>query len=186
MRDPERVQAFLFRAATANGRVDEMVADGQLMVPGDAAPAVSAASSALDDFSLAIRLDAKRMAGVYQLLFCFENSVRELIEDRLKEAYTVETWWSAGVGENIRKNAEKLKAKERRTPWHGPRGGTLLAFVDFPILADIIIDAWGHFEDLLGKPEWVTNVFEEMNQTRRAVAHTGYLASSTSIAWRCA
>jgi hypothetical protein len=174
MQEPERVQAFLFRAATANGRVEEMIENGELLEP--TAPAAVSSPRPVDDFSFAIRLEAKRMAGVYELLFCFENSVRELIEDRLKEAYAVETWWTEGVPETIRNNAEKLKAKERQVPWHGPRGGTLLAFVDFPILADIIIEAFEHFEDLLGKPEWVTNLFDEMNQSRRAIAHTGVLS----------
>lgn len=173
MAEADHVQAFLFRAATTNGRVDEMVEHGELLEP--TAPTAVAVPTPIDDFSFAIRLEARRMAAVYQLLFCFENSVRELIEDRLKEAYTVETWWTEGVPEHIRKNAEKLKAKEKQTPWHGPRGGTMLAFVDFPILANIVIEAWEHFEDLLGKPEWVTNLFDEMNQSRRAVAHTGVL-----------
>jgi hypothetical protein len=171
MVNADGIQAFLFRAATANGRVEEMVERGELLEP--MASAAVAVPSPIDDFSFAIRLEARRMAAVYQLLFCFENSVRELIEDRLKEAYTVETWWTDGVPEHVRANAEKLKAKEKRTPWHGPRGGTMLAFVDFPVLATIVIEAWEHFEDLLGKPEWVTNLFDEMNQSRRAVAHTG-------------
>jgi hypothetical protein len=51
-----------------------------------------------------------------------------------------------------------------------------LAFVDFPILARIITENWEHFEDLLGKPAWVESVFDEMNQSRRAVAHTGVLS----------
>lgn len=176
MSDSSRVQAFLFRAATANGLVEGLVADGALLDGGGSENVEPISRSVAEDFSFSIRLEARRMANVYELLFCFENSVRELIEDRLKEAHSVETWWSEGVGENIRKNAERLKAKERQTPWHGPRGGTLLAFVDFPVLSDIIIDAWEHFEDLLGKREWVVSVFDEMNQSRRAIAHTGVLS----------
>jgi len=168
------LQAFLFRSATANSRVDEMVSDGVL-------PAVSPLQSPpepgpLDDFSFAIRVEAQRMARVYELLFCFENSVRELIEDRLKEKFDVATWWQEGVPEDIRNSAEALKEKERQTPWHGPRGGTLLAFVDFPVLGRIITAGWAHFEDLLGSPDWVRNLFDEMNQSRRAVAHTGVLS----------
>jgi Swt1-like HEPN len=170
----DQVQAFLFRAATTNGRVQEMIERGELLEP--TSPAAVTVPTLLDDFSFAIRLEAKRMADVYQLLFCFENSVRELIEDRLKEAYSVETWWEEGVPEHIRDGAEKLKVKEKKTPWHGPRGGTMLAFVDFPVLADVIIGSWEHFEDLLGKREWVTSLFDEMNQSRRAVAHTGVLS----------
>lgn len=168
------VQAFLFRAANTNGRVEEMIERGQLL--GPTAPAAVEEDSILSRFSFAVRSEAKRMARVYELLFCFENSVRELIEDRLKEAYGVESWWTEGVPEEIREKAERLRDKEQQTPWHGPRGGTLLAFVDFPVLARIITERWEHFEDLLGKPGWVENVFDEMNQSRRAIAHTGVLS----------
>ena len=168
------VQAFLFRAAIANNRVDEMVAEGQLA--GIATPSVPADDETLDQFSFAIRAEARRMARVYELLFCFENSVRELIEERLKEAYGVDTWWGEGVPDEIRRSAERLKEREQMAPWHGPRGGTLLAFVDFPILSRIITEQWAYFEDLLGKPVWVESVFDEMNQSRRAVAHTGVLS----------
>lgn len=171
--ESERVQAFLFRAAAVNGQVEAMIDRGELrQVGADSA----VAPSLTDDFSFAIRLEAKRMAGVYELLFCFENSVRELIEDRLKEAYSVDAWWDEGIPESIRRSAERLKTREKQTPWHGPRGGTLLAFVDFPILAQVITECWSHFEDLLGKPEWVENLFDEMNQSRRAIAHTGVLS----------
>jgi hypothetical protein len=167
------VQAFLFRAAATNMRLDELAQDGQVRNGG---PTAVADADGLEQFSFAIRAEARRMARVYELLFCFENSVRELIEDRLKEVFGVNDWWALGVSEPTRVSAEKLKDKEQQTPWHGPRGGTLLAFVDFPVLARIITDGWEHFEDLLGKPAWVESVFEEMNQSRRAVAHTGVLS----------
>lgn len=168
------VQAFLFRAATANLRVSEMVGRGQLR-GGTVSVAVDS-EGRLEQFSFAIRAEARRMAQVYELLFCFENSVRELIEDRLKEAYGIDRWWQDGIPEDIRRSAEYLKDKEQKIPWHGPRGGTLLAFVDFPILAKVITSKWEHFEDLLGKPAWVEHAIDEMNHSRRAIAHTGVLS----------
>jgi hypothetical protein len=174
MSEPTDLQAFLYRTAAVNARVEELV-ENNVLIESAFTGGEDSTPSLLDDFSFAIRLEAGRMAGVYQLLFCFENSVRELIEDRLKEAYSVEKWWEDGVPENIRTNAERLKSKEKQTPWHGPRGGSLLAFVDFPILAEIITACWEQFEYLLGKREWVTGLFDEMNQSRRAIAHTGVL-----------
>jgi hypothetical protein len=41
------------------------------------------------------------MGRVYELLHCFENSVRELIETTLGEALG-ERWWDDGVPEGIR------------------------------------------------------------------------------------
>lgn len=170
----EELQAFLFRAATGNVAVEELVERGELL--GPERPADPTRSTPLDDFSFAIRVEAGRMARVYELLFCFENSVRELIESRLKEAFGIDGWWAEGVPEDLRTKASKLEQREKRTPWHGPRGGTLLAYVDFPDLGRIITEGWQHFEDLLGQAEWVKNLFDETNQTRRAIAHTGVLS----------
>jgi Swt1-like HEPN len=170
----EQIQAFLFRSASINTCIQELSEDGRLVTPET--PPAPGEETSISDFSFAIQLEAKRMARAYELLFCFENSVRELIEDRLKEAFSLETWWVEGVPDSIRSKADKLKLKERQTPWHGPRGGTMLAFVDFPVLAQIITDRWEFFEDLLGKAEWVSHLFDEMNQSRRAIAHTGVLS----------
>jgi Swt1-like HEPN len=174
MSDLSSVQAFMFRSATTNARVADMVDRGELR-GGGAAISGGASDVRLEPFSFSIRSEAQRMARTYELLFCFENSVRELIEERLKEAYSVETWWTEGVPGDIRKGAERLEDKEAQVPWHGPRGGSRLAFVDFPILSRIITEAFEHFEDLLGRPSWVESVFDEMNQSRRAIAHTGVL-----------
>ena len=47
-----------------------------------------------------------------------------------------------------------------------------LYFVDFPVLAEILVARWDLFEPLLGDREWVEGLFAEMNVTRRVIAHT--------------
>jgi len=118
------------------------------------------------------------MGEVYELLYCLENSVRELVEGVLKEAYGFDKWWTEGVPEAIRKPAEKRKEDDLKARWHGPRGESPINYVDFPQYAEIMVERWAHFEQLLGDKDWVVNYFAELNRSRRALAHTGSLTES--------
>lgn len=136
---------------------------------------VSPAQQTIDSFSREAREQATAMGRVYELLYCLENSIRELVESTLKEAYGPQDWWTKGVDEPIRKAADKRAIDDAKARWHGPRGDSLLAYVDFPQYGDIILKQWALFEPLLGDQAWVTSYFAELNRTRRALAHTGRL-----------
>lgn len=170
------LQAFLYRAVTANARLDEM-ADAGLLAERAAAPR-SSASSPVAEFTLDVRLTARRMGAVYELLYCLENSLRELIERTLQETLGPDQWWSEGVPSRIREPAERRARDDERARWHGARGESLLSYTDFPQLGEMIVDRWDDFADLLGDRRWVENYFSEMNRTRRALAHTGQLTDA--------
>lgn len=176
--DHREAQAFLYRAVTANDRVQRLEAEGLLREPTEASAQGKMERTTLDDFAVEVRIEAKRMGSVYELLYCLENSVRELIESTLIEAHGPEGWWSLGVPEKIRKSAESRAQDDERAPWHGPRGESLLVYTDFLQLGEIIRENWIHFGDLLGDEMWVANYFREMNRTRRALAHTGSLTQN--------
>lgn len=166
--------AFLYRAITANGWVVAMTEAGRLREPPR--PDVSESSLVgFEAFSPNARLQARRMGEIYELLYCLENSVRELVESTLSEALGADKWWNGGVDPSIRRAAERRKQDDLKARWHGPRGASLLNYVDFPQYADIIAARWDAFEPLLGDLDWVTYYFGEMNRTRRALAHTGSL-----------
>lgn len=168
----ETLQAFFFRASALELRVDRLERDGLVRSRQEA----SQETDDLGLFPLVVRVDAQKMREVFQLLFCFENSVRLLIERQLKEAHGPSAWWETGVPEDIRGRAERRRRSEQRARWHGSRGGSGLHFVDFPVLAEILIARWDLFEPLLGDREWVDALFAEMNVTRRVIAHMGVLS----------
>ena len=174
-RQTERTQAWLYRSVMATQCVEALIDEGRVLEPPQRAAGSTQKSRALDEFSGDVRANAKRMGDVYELLYCLENSMRELIERSLKEVLGPERWWEDGVDEGIRKEAEKREAADEATRWHGPRGTSILNFLDFPHLGQIILDRWEDFEDLLGDRRWVEGYFQEMNPTRRALAHTGDL-----------
>lgn len=172
MNPPEALQAFLYRGLTATHRVARMVEEGVLQEP--ISQGLAAGTTVIDEFEASARTRARRMGRIYELLFCLENSMRELIGRTLKEAEDLEDW-TDGIETEILKRARKREAQDDAARWHGPRGESILSFLDFPDLGGIILDRWDDFEDLFGDRRWVERYFNEMNPTRRALAHTGDL-----------
>lgn len=164
MSESVSLQAFLFRSMAVN----------RLLGAEDVRPT----QQTIESFSEDAREQAAAMGRVYELLYCLENSIRELIESTLKEAHGPQDWWATGIGEPIRKGAEKRAAEDAKARWHGPRGDSLLAYVDFPQYGDIMLSEWALFEPILGDQGWVTSYFAELNRTRRALAHTGRLTEA--------
>src|SRR4051794_20516882 len=115
------LQAFLYRAVTTNRRAEQLVDDGLILDFGSRVGTV-ALRPGLEDFSFEAQLQARRMGDVYELLYCLENSLRELVEQTLREVLGPENWWTEGVPEKIRKAAESRKQDEVKARWHGPRG----------------------------------------------------------------
>ncbi|WP_136024105.1 Swt1 family HEPN domain-containing protein [Microbacterium sp. K27] len=160
------LQAFLFRSMAIN----------RALAVEEGSPPVKAEDT-ISRFSAQARAQAAAMGDVYELLYCLENSIRELVESTLKEAHGT-GWWDSGVDASIRRSAEKRQEDDEKARWHGPRGDSLLSYVDFPQYGDIIRSQWVYFEPLLGDQGWVTYYFAELNRTRRALAHTGRLTAA--------
>src|SRR5436309_1576663 len=51
-------------------------------------------------FDRDIRTEAERMAELYVLYYCLENTVRRLIAERMKEKHGA-AWWKAAVPQGI-------------------------------------------------------------------------------------
>lgn len=170
------LEGFLYQVLTTNSWLVRSIDNGTVN-GGDGCPTAlgDPRRSPLESFGAVARQQAGRMGKVYELLYCLENSVRELIERTLTEGFGADDWWTVGVPDTITKAADKRKVDDLKARWHGPRGDSLLNYVDFPQYCDVIVHQWPLFEDLLGDRDWVVNYFSEMNRTRRALAHTGSL-----------
>ncbi len=108
---------------------------------------------------------------VYPLLYIFENSVRDLIERVLKDAYSSE-WWTMAVPKAVRETATKHKAAEAKEPWHGARGKRDIDYVFLNDLWSIIKDKWNHFGQFFPNQSWVEALITgDMNVSRRVFAH---------------
>lgn len=131
----------------------------------------------LSPFPLDLRNDAMTMLRLYGLLFCFENSVRQLIRERLSENVDA-NWWDKAIPKRIREHAESRRDSALKNSWLEGEKSDLLQYVELGHLSDIIVARWDEFSDLLPSQHWVKQRFDEIEQSRNFVAHNRLLLPS--------
>lgn len=131
-------------------------------------------SETLDPFSVDLRNEALRMTRIYALIYCFENSVRSLLSDRMHEQHGSK-WWDKKVPKKIKDLAESRKRDAQKNSWLEGQKQNVLGFVEFGHLADIIVANWDDFSDLIPSQHWLKQKFEELEKTRNFIAHNRLL-----------
>jgi len=126
------------------------------------------------DFSPKIIYDANRMSSIYIAFFCLENSVRELITDRLVERHGID-WWDNCVPAKIKASVQKLKNSEEKNKYYTARSTSLIGYTMFGNLAQIIINNWEDFSDFFPSQTWITSRFNDLEMSRNVIMHTGVL-----------
>jgi hypothetical protein len=131
----------------------------------------------LAPFPVELRNHAMRMIRLYGLLYCFENSVRQLIRERLTENIGSD-WWETATPPKIRSFAETRREKALSNTWLEGEKGDLLQYVELGHLSDLIIANWERFSDLVPSQHWLKQRFDEIEQARNFVAHNRLLMPS--------
>jgi hypothetical protein len=165
--------SFVFRGVLAEEALDKAGRIAFRRIEGFA-PEELSAELALTYIDEDFLVPARRMSLVYTAISAFENSVRSLVKKILLEAIGAD-WWTKSVSDGIRKKAESRREEERKVKWHSRRGDDLIAFTDFGQLANIILNNWTHFEDLLQRQQWVQHIFDTMERSRNVIMHSGQL-----------
>lgn len=124
----------------------------------------------LSPFGVDLRNSAMNMSRLYALVFCFENSVRALIEQRLGESYGLE-WWKEKVPKKVQEFSEQRMRDTEKNSWLEGTIKSPLAFVQFGHLSDIIVENWADFSDLIPTQHWLKQRFDELEKARNFMAH---------------
>ena len=125
----------------------------------------------LDDECVA---SAKLMATVYTAIAAFENMVRSFVLKILTEAKG-ENWWTECVSEKTRRQAESRKNEEDKIKWHTHRGESMINYVDFGDLGNIIAQNSELFEMHIVSLEWAKQIFQVLERSRNVIMHSGEL-----------
>lgn len=123
--------------------------------------------------------EARMMASqAYPLLYVFENSARDVITRVLKAAFGSD-WWRQAVPPKLQERAEARRHQEGQEAWHSKRGAALIQYLDLPDLGTIVRDgkAWPHFKEIFPRANWFDGVIDDMNVSRRVIAHMNPLSS---------
>jgi hypothetical protein len=119
---------------------------------------------------------ARRMAELYVITHCYENSARKLIEATLKRELGVD-WWNIAANTPMKNKADQLKQKEQRHKWITPRGISMLFYVDWGDLVTLIRKYEEHFVPVVGDLKFIEIRMEELERYRNIIAHNGTLES---------
>lgn len=110
----------------------------------------------------------------YTRLKSLEQALRNLIQDRLRKLTA--QWWETRVPLEVRANAEKrLRARDRKWPWHNDGSTSPIDFLDFSDYAKIIADPanWNDtFRDVFREAKVIEVKLLELEPIRNAVAHS--------------
>jgi Swt1-like HEPN len=106
------------------------------------------------------------MAAHYAIFYCLENSIRELIVQRLEEVHG-SGWWDKAVPENLRKNAEANRKKEAATGIT-PRSSELIDYSNFGELGEVIKTNCDIFGDMFQDVRAVERVLSNLNTLHAA------------------
>jgi hypothetical protein len=121
-----------------------------------------------------VRREAESMARHYEIFYCLETSIRQLIAERLKEEIG-EDWWDNAVPEQIRKNAEDNRKRESATGMT-PRSDNKIDFTTFGELGQIIGANADIFSDTFRDLKAVSRILSSLNSLRAPIAHCCPLA----------
>jgi len=126
-----------------------------------------------------LRHEAARMSTNYAIFYCLENSIRELLVQRLEETHG-EDWWNLAVPETVKKNAQANRKKETASGVT-PRSSELIDFTNFGELGEIIKTNWDIFGDMFRDIRAVEKVLATLNTLRGPIAHCKSLAEDEEL-----
>lgn len=133
-------------------------------------------------FPARLRAEAADMAAHYAVFYCLENSIRELVVQRLEEAHG-ENWWQSAVPEVVRTNAEKNQKKELASGIT-PRSDELIDYTNFGELGEIIKSNWNIFGDMFRDIRGLERILGSLNTLRAPIAHCKALAEDEVVRLR--
>ena len=173
MPELDELRAWLFRALSAEDKIDTLEAEGiSVRAPSDARALQRVLP--LEDFPQGLRRQAMRALPVYLAFFCLENSIRGLVVERLEETHGSD-WWEKCASTQMKTKVEGRRTKEGRDRWHINRGESEIYYTDFGDLSSLIQNKWVDFADLFPDQNWVLSRLTELEASRNIIAHSNSL-----------
>jgi hypothetical protein len=133
-------------------------------------------AEALSPFGVNRRNNGLEMARLYAVINCFENEIRAFIRETLEENVGLD-WWDK-LPKSIKTNAENRQVSAMKDSWLEGEKSDLLGFVDFGMLAKIMIEKWEFFSNLIPSQHWLNQRMDELEKARNFIAHNRMLLPS--------
>ncbi len=172
----KELRDFLFRGLLFESEAVEFTAAGIQIGANSTESEEKLMMEVLEPFSISMRANALQMARLYSVLFCFENEVRNLIQETLEENIGAD-WWDK-LPTKVKQHANNRQSTALKDSWLEGEKDNCLGFVDFGMLATIIIEYWGYFDSIIPSQQWLKQRMDELEKTRNFIAHNRMLLPS--------
>lgn len=126
-------------------------------------------------FESSFRKEAKTMSEHYEVFYCLEKSIRNLIVELMQEKFG-SNWWEDKVPEVIKISA-KANIKKEADSGFTIRSEHNIDYTTFGELSQIVNSNWNAFEDLFKRGQRsFQKIMTHLNQLRGPIAHCSPLA----------
>lgn len=125
-------------------------------------------------FPAAIRAQAATMARHYELFYCLENSIRDMVTTQLQAKYG-DDWWKQSVPQGVQENVRRNIDREREAAVT-LRSSDPIDYTTFGELGDVMRANWDVFGAIFKSERALTRVLSGLNLLRGPIAHCSPLA----------
>jgi hypothetical protein len=138
-------------------------------------------------FPLSLRATAHAMAQHYEIFYCLENFIRDLVIEQLETTHGPD-WWkiedpSTVVPQIVKDNVAKNIRRERDAGVT-PRSPHLIDYTTFGELSTIIDANWDSFGDMFNSRKGLVSVLSRLNLLRGPIAHCSELSEDEVLRLR--
>lgn len=133
-------------------------------------------------FKEIFRREASDMSAHYEIFYCLERSIRDLISETLLAAKGP-NWWDEAVPEPVKIEAAKNIKREQESGVT-PRSLEKIDYTDFGQLGDIVRANWVAFVDTFNTEKAFNKVMHNLNLLRGPIAHCCPLAPDEALRLR--
>ena len=109
------------------------------------------------------------MSSCYQILYCFENDLRKIINDVMEDSFGT-NWWKQKVRNNIKTDVRKRQEAEKNSVFFA-RVDDPLYFTTLGELKEIISDNYDAFANHFRSQKFVEELLFQINRLRIVVGH---------------
>lgn len=130
-------------------------------------------------FDAVFRKEAEEMGTHYEVFYCLERSIRNLIVELMYEKYG-DKWWDDEVDEEIKKNAEKNIKRETDSGFT-QRSEDKIDYTTFGELSQMVNSSWSAFDNLFRSQRAFQKIMNSLNLLRGPIAHCTPLAEDEVV-----
>lgn len=135
-------------------------------------------------FTAAVRTEAAAMAEHYEVFYCLEKSIRELVRSKLDAELGV-GWWDTAVPDPVKQNVARNIERERDSGVT-MRSTEQLDYTTFGELGEIVRQNWAVFGDVFNSEKAFGKIMTSLNVLRGPIAHCSPLAPDEVLRLRLA